>query len=72
MERVEQWDEIYDKRSIHSLDELQILEVADDFKVPPSWIRENMSRWEIMQWADYQRIKNDRQDQAMKDAKRVS
>lgn len=29
-----------------------------------------MSRWEIMQWADYQRIKNDRQEDRMAKAKR--
>lgn len=70
MERIEQWDEIYDKRSIRSLDDLQILEIADDFKVPPSWVRENMSHWEIQQWADYQQIKSAREEERMAEAQR--
>jgi len=66
-DRVRQWDEIADCHYIQDLDDLQICEVADYFRVPPSWVRAHMSPWELGQWAEYQDIKQERMDEQLDD-----
>jgi len=45
-----------------------VLRIADDFGVPPSYIRSEMSFYEIQQWAEYQEIKQEEFDQMQADA----
>lgn len=61
---MQRWDEIADKSYIRSLDELQICEVADHYKVPPSWVKAQMSMREIAKVLEFRQIKSDRIDEA--------
>lgn len=62
-QRVCQWDEIEETKYIRDLEDLRICEVARFYKVPPSWVRANMSWHEIGQVEEYERIYQQRMDQ---------
>jgi len=52
--RVSQWDELEGKSYLRSLQDLQVCKIADHMRVPTSWVRANMSPYEIREWHDYQ------------------
>lgn len=61
VERTEQYGDIWENDYLRSLDDLQIWEVADYYRVPPSWVREHMTPYEVRQWGEFMEIKADRQ-----------
>jgi len=67
-ERCDEWEDIYDKPGIATVEELQHLKYADALGVPVSWVRSNVEPADVRAWSDFQPIKQAQIDQQMNDA----
>lgn len=66
-DRVDQWEEYYDKPHIQTVDDLQQVEYADALAVPVSWVRTHVEPSDIRMWGDFQAIRNERMEKRRKD-----
>jgi len=66
---VAQWDEWWHLDHINDTETLQLMEVADYYRVPLSWVREHCTPHDVRVFCDYVEIKDKRMEEEKREAR---